>query len=89
MTSRPTASMVQMAVLRRLHPIQRIGWITARRSSTFGRTALGVALFGIGTIAKRQSRRKVLYRQVLTPGESVRIKVFSGDTLIGDSTVGS
>jgi hypothetical protein len=85
----PVTSAVRFAIRRRFHPMQRAGWNTARGASTISQTALGLGLMGLGTLLRRQNRGTLLYRQVVKPGQSLHVKAFSGDRLVGDTTVGN
>ncbi|MCB1245736.1 MAG: hypothetical protein KDB69_00555, partial [Acidimicrobiia bacterium] len=79
--------LVRYRVVRRLHPVQRLGWYTARRSSSTMQTLVGVGLFGLGLILKRQARDARLYSTKLDRGERVRIIVHHGASVIGDTVV--
>jgi hypothetical protein len=77
--------------LRRLPPLSRIGWRLATVGSTrpVARTAFGIGLVGFGVVLRRRTRRKVLYRGYVAPGEGTHIKVYRGDRTIYDRPFGN
>jgi hypothetical protein len=44
---------------------------------------------GAGVVLKRNSRRKVLYRGDIKPGSGTHIRVYKGDRIVHDGSLGS
>ena len=71
------------------HPLVRIGWNVMRGSSP-GDSRVGAALVAAGMLLGRQNRRRVLlYRHTMEPGESIRIRVLRGETVVADRAIES
>ncbi len=72
---------------RRLHPAQRIGILASTSSRSGLQTAVGLSLIALGTYLRRESKQALLYSTRVDHGETVRIRVFRGDSLLGDTTI--
>lgn len=77
--------------MRRLPPLTRVGWSIATfgHSRPTAQTVFGIGLMGAGVVLKRNSRRKVLYRGDIKPGSGTHIRVYKGDRIVHDGSLGS
>ena len=77
--------------MRRFPPLTRVGWgiATFGHSRPTAQTVFGIGLMGAGVVLKRNSRRKVLYRGDIKPGSGTHIRVYEGDRIVHDGSLGS
>ena len=74
---------------RRFHPFVRIGWIaaTAGKRRPMTQTAIGLGLMGAGMFLRRSSAQKPIYTHVVDPGQTVRIRVYRGESAMSEAIV--
>ncbi len=74
---------------KRVHPLVRIGWITAtagkRRPVT--QTAIGIGLMGAGVMLRHTRRNEPIYTHTIDPGQTVRIRVYRGTNVASEAVV--
>jgi len=89
MSSRVRAS-VRPPRLFRPHPLTQWGWRTARpgRSRSKIQTTFGIALIGTGLMINASQKRRILYRGTIKQGSETRIRVFRGNTIIHEQSIG-
>ena len=87
MSGRSISSFIRWRILRRFHPLVRIGWNATRTSNNQTQTIVGFALMFVGWQVKRSSGTVKLYSYTAKPGESVRIRVMHGSTALADATL--
>jgi len=74
---------------KRFHPLVRIGWITATagRRRPVTQTAIGVGLMTAGVLLRRTKKNEPVYTHVVDPGQTVRIRVYRGDSVASEAIV--
>ena len=69
---------------KRFHPMVRIGWYAATtgKSRPAAQTAIGIGMIAAGVLLQRshKARRRPVYVQTVSPGETTRIRVYRGNS---------
>ena len=74
---------------RMTHPLQRMGLVATRTSSSRAQTGFGLLFIWLGWYLKRTDKPQHLYTQRMTSGRPVRINVVQRGHSISDTTIRS
>jgi hypothetical protein len=85
------AHSIRNAWWRRFHPLVRVGFYvaTAGRETPPVQTALGLGMVATGIALRRsqKSRNRLIYRDKVSPGKTMRIRVYRGTAPPSEVTV--
>lgn len=80
-------ALVRLSIRRRFHPLTRIGYNTARTSSSNAQTYFGLTLIGLGWFLKRSKKQSLLYAVDVKRGKTVELHVLRGTSVLAETTV--